>query len=111
MNEDIKRRWLQVRAHLAGAKITQEAIAGAAGVSQATVSRILQRCPARQSGAFRRLCIYADKLRPTSLPSLPVHNEELLSALSEVWNGTPEHALALAAMIRAAGAVARTSKV
>ena len=34
----------------------------------------------------------------------PLDNEELASAIRDVWNGTPEHARALAAMIRAVGA-------
>ncbi len=47
-----------------------------------------------------------DRITPST-----VHDEELLAALGEVWNGTPEHARALAAMIRAAGHAARISKV
>lgn len=113
VNEDIKQRWLELQARLRENGLRQETIATEAGVSQATVSRVLQRCPARHGGAFRKLCIYADSLAPMNDRITPstVHDEELLAALGEVWNGTPEHARALAAMIRAAGHAARISKV
>jgi hypothetical protein len=39
----------------------------------------------------------------------PLNDEELSSAIRDVWNGTPEHARALAAMIRAVGAICRVA--
>lgn len=113
VDKDIKQRWLDLQAHLAARGLRQETIAAEAKVSQATVSRVLQRCPTRFGGAFRRLCIYADSLPPLGgrHVSATAHHEELLAALSEVWDGTAEHAHALAAMIRAAGHAARISKV
>lgn len=40
---------------------------------------------------------------------LPIEEPVLVAAIREVWNGTPEHAQALAAMIRAAGMAARVA--
>lgn len=91
---------------------SQERIALEAGVSQAAVSRLMMACPDRNGRAFKKLCIYANNLleaRQGTLP-LPIEEASLVSAIREVWNGTPEHAQALATMIRAAGAAARISR-
>lgn len=109
MPDEIKPKWMEVRAILASLALTQPEIAIDAGVSQAAVSRLLSKCPSRNGQAFRKLCIYAfTKIHAHqgTLP-LPIDEASLVSAIREVWNGTPEHAQALAAMIRAAGAAAR----
>lgn len=109
MSETIKAQWAEMRATLDKSGLTQPQIAIEAGVSQPAVSRLMARCPIRNGGAFRKLCKYAKSQRAygqTPLP-LPVEDAALVSAIREVWNGTPEHAQALAAMIRAAGAAAR----
>lgn len=111
MSDFIKSQWSEMRAALGGCGMTQPDIAKAAGVSQPAVSRLLAECPRRYGAAFKKLCKYADSRRreaQTTLP-LPVEDAALVSAIREVWNGTPEHAQALAAMIRAAGAAARIS--
>lgn len=104
---------MEMRATLGKIGLTQPDIARAAGVSQPAVSRLMAKCPKRHGGAFKKLCNYADGQRAsaqTTLP-LPVDDAALVSAIREVWNGTPEHAQALAAMIRAAGAAARIAMV
>lgn len=90
---------------------TQPEISREAGVSQAAVSRLLSACPSRYGGAFKKLCIYADVVRPGVGSGLPIlaAEELLLSAVRETWNGTADHAQALAELIRAAGAVARVA--
>ncbi|MDP3888200.1 hypothetical protein [Hydrogenophaga sp.] len=113
MGESIKDQWAEMRATLGRSGLTQPAIAQAAGVSQPAVSRLMAKCPKRQGSAFKKLCIYADSQHAyaqATLP-LPVENAALVSAIREVWNGTPEHAQALAAMIRAAGVAARIAMV
>lgn len=109
MGKNIKDLWSQTRSILESSGQTQEAIAEGAGVSQPSVSRVLERCPRRHGGAFKKLCIYADSLTQTRRQEgwMPIEDEVLASAIHEVWNGTPEHAAAIAAMIRAAGALAR----
>jgi predicted transcriptional regulator len=111
MNAAIKEKWTQLRVILPTLGLTQPEIALAAGVSQAAVSRILAKCPDRTGQAFKKICIYAEARLPETqraLP-LPIEEESLVSAINEVWNGTPEHARALAEMIRAAGFAARVS--
>lgn len=109
MSDSTKSQWAEMRATLGASKLTQPEIAKAAGVSQPAVSRLLSSCPRRQGGAFKKLCIYADRQRESAQSALPlpVDDVALASAIREVWNGTPEHAQALAAMIRAAGVAAR----
>jgi len=111
MSDSIKSQWAEMRTTLSGNRLTQPEIARAAGVSQPAVSRLLASCPLRQGGAFKKLCIYADMQRESAQSTLPlpVDDVALASAIREVWNGTPEHAQALAAMIRAAGVAARVA--
>lgn len=113
MSETIKNQWAEMRVTLGKSGLTQPQIGSAAGVSQPAVSRLLAKCPKRNGRAFKKLCKYAESQRAyaqTTLP-LPVGDATLASAIREVWNGTPEHAQALAAMIRAAGAAARIAMI
>lgn len=109
MTDLTKSQWAEMRTTLAASRLTQPEIAKAAGVSQPAVSRLLSSFPIRRGGAFKKLCIYADRQRESAQSTLPlpVENVALASAIREVWNGTPEHAQALAAMIRAAGVAGR----
>lgn len=113
MSDSIKTQWAQMRATLGGSGLTQSDLARAAGVSQPAVSRLLGKCPERYGVSFKKLCIYAETRRESAQATLPLPVEDaaLVSAIREVWNGTPEHAQALAAMIRAAGAAARIAMV
>lgn len=79
--------------------LTQHKAALELGVSQAVISRVINRSWKRKS---RKIQIMAQalKVRPTSDPRA---NSELMQALEEVWNGEPEDALALAHCIRAIG--------
>jgi hypothetical protein len=113
MMKDIKDRWTQLIAEIGRSGKSQQCIAIESGTSQSAVSRILAACPERDGAAFKRLCIYANKSLSMGdekrLVAPPIKDKILAAAIHEVWNGTPEHALALAAMIRAAGNLARAS--
>jgi transcriptional regulator with XRE-family HTH domain len=78
--------------------ITQEQLAYRAGVSQATVSRAMKKDAVRSGRARARLCKYMQGQAATrrSQSDDPVGN-----ALAETWDGSPEHAQALAILIRA----------
>jgi len=112
VDDNIKLAWEKMKRDLSDAALDQTAIATSAGVSQPAVSRILRKCPQRAGRAFVRLCIYASEFRAKkSSPALSSSTQKLiLGAVRDVWNGTPEHARAIAAIIRAAGAVARASR-
>jgi len=76
--------------------ITQSELAARAGVSQPTVSRAKRRVPVRISDGYGRLCSYIrQELNETSLPP------QARDALAEIWDGSPTHDAALAALIRA----------
>jgi hypothetical protein len=104
---DIKHQWARIKTILGSRNISQTAISEAAQVDQATVSRILARCPRRGGKAFIRVCNYAFTLEASGVRTDPSKCRELMSALQEVWNGSAEHAEALAAIIRAAGYAAQ----
>jgi predicted transcriptional regulator len=111
VSDELKAAWAEMKQRIERSGLSQEDIASAATVSQPAVSRVLRECPRRSGRAFRRLCDYASTLSgSTSGGALSQEAERtILSAVRDVWNGTPEHARALAAMIRAAGAIARAT--
>lgn len=78
-------------------QLTQEDVAAAAGVSQATVSRALRRQPQRSGAAYLRLCSY---IQAQTVPDngAPAH---LIAAVRRTWDGSERHAAALAELIDA----------
>ena len=76
---------------------TQDELAQKAGVSQTTVCRALKRTPARNTQAHRKLMHF---IREHAVPPATV-----ASAVSAVWDGTPEHDAALAVLITASSAL------
>lgn len=83
--------------------ITQAELAERAGVSQPTVSRAKRRVPVRISVGYGRLCNYIrEELDETSLPP------QASDALTEIWDGSPTHDAALAALIKAAVGLSRS---
>lgn len=93
----------EIEALLKRRGITQAELAKRARVSQPTVSRARRRVPTRNSSGYARLCTYIQKeMDQLALPP-PARD-----ALAEIWDGSPAHAEALAALIRAAGDLRRT---
>lgn len=95
MHEDDDTR--EVREFLDQEGWTQEQLAEKAGVSQPTVCRALERTPARNTQAHRKLMHF---IREHAAPPTTV-----ASAVSQVWDGTHEHDAALAALITASAAL------
>src|SRR4051794_19931945 len=89
----------QLRLLMQSRGLTQQQVAEAAGVSQSSVSRMLKREPVRQSGAYGKLCTYIHERTPSEsgMPSA------VLEAVWRVWDGTDDHADALAELIHASG--------
>jgi transcriptional regulator with XRE-family HTH domain len=74
--------------------ISQKQLADRAGVNQSTVSRALQRASLRRTAAHARLCAYMRE--HAAVPPDP-----LMDAVRETWDGSPEHAAALAKLVLA----------
>lgn len=83
--------------------LTQEHIAQAIGASQSQVSRVLSGRSKRRSKLLDSVCKYVFSSGRSSTRGAPP--AELTEALRTVWDGTPEHAHALALVIRSLGAL------
>lgn len=79
--------------------LTQEAISIALGASQSQVSRVLSGHAKRHSKLLDAVCkyVFSHGLQGSSGTD---GNRELMRAISEVWDGTSQHAHALATVIR-----------
>ncbi len=80
--------------------LTQQMLASALEMSQAQVSRILSGRLKRRSRHFDLLSVYVSRYRQLVDVTMVLVSEPLLAAVSEAWDGTPEHEVALAAVIR-----------
>lgn len=82
------------------AGLTQAAIASTIGVSQSQVSRVLAGHIKRRTKLLDALCVYAEsQILHIDKPDVR-KNSVLMSALTQVWDGTETHAQALAQVIR-----------
>ena len=79
--------------------LTQEAIAAALGASQSQVSRVLSGHAKRHSKLLDAVCKYVFSHSQGESGSTD-GNRELMQAINDVWYGTPQHAHALATVIR-----------
>jgi transcriptional regulator with XRE-family HTH domain len=86
-----------VRTFLAREALSQKELAKKAKVSQATVSRALNRQALRPGPARTRLFTFMQQQGVSAGP------DSALRALSEIWDGSAEHAAALAKLVRASG--------
>jgi transcriptional regulator with XRE-family HTH domain len=77
--------------------ITQKVLAERAGIHQTTVSRALKRQPQRNTAAYASLCRYMQQNAATSISSA----SPVMDAVRDTWDGSDEHAAALAKLILA----------
>lgn len=85
--------------------LTQTQIAAAVGASQPQVSRILKGQGLKRSRIFEEVCLYAERYDHGVTAKSVCENDELISALKETWDGTANHARALATVIRSLSAL------
>jgi len=83
--------------------LTQTDIAKATGHSQGQVSRVLSGQGQRRSKVFRDVCSYVFIRSQGIHRDAVVRQPQLIDALAEVWDGTEDHAVALACVIRSLG--------
>lgn len=84
---------------------TQSDLAIVMNASQSQISRILSGQLRRRSRLFDALCVYVRSERKGISADTVRTNAELMDALATIWDGTAEHATALAAVIRSLGAL------
>lgn len=94
----VQHRATLARARMKELGISQQEVADALGMEQSKVSRLLSAKFKKPSPSFELLCRHLKVDAP--LDSGPL-DQELHQAIQEVWDGTKEHAAALAAVIRA----------
>lgn len=83
--------------------LTQSIIAEHLNASQSQISRILSGTSKRRSKLFDAVYNYVFSAGIHPSPDSISHSKELNDALAAVWDGTPEHARALALVIRSLG--------
>lgn len=107
-NADLKNRGDIMRARIQALGLNQQVLAENLGVSQSQVSRILAGKNSRSSKLFEDLCIYASSKSVEQHPESKTRtNPDIQDAVSEVWDGTPGHARALAIVIRSLSVLQR----
>jgi transcriptional regulator with XRE-family HTH domain len=97
-DSDIEKRIEWLKATFRSEQLSQEAVAEATGIHQSQISRILSGQVRRLSKNVILLCKFADDLHnrrksPKKIPPL------LLSALEQIWDGSTDHAEAIAKVI------------
>lgn len=95
-----RRLALSLAARIRSEGITQTQLAVAIEASQSQVSRILSGRIVRHTKLLDRLCAYARHRLNFGKHSDVRRNAELMAALADVWDGSDEHAHALAQIIR-----------
>lgn len=85
--------------------ISQGEIAVFVGASQAQISRLLGGKIRRGSRLFEEICLYAERLDGGVSEEMVRANDDLVLALTETWDGSAEHAKALAVVIRSLSAL------
>lgn len=68
--------------------------------SQSQISRVLSGRTSIRSKLAKDICNYVSSQAKSMERERVVANDELMDALAEIWDGTPNHARALAAVIR-----------
>lgn len=86
--------------------LTQKAIAEALGASQSQISRVLSGHSRRRSKLLLRTCEYVFSQAASKAPQ-PQDSAALMAALAATWDGSPQHANALALVIRSLGGLSR----
>lgn len=80
--------------------LTQVEIARAVGVNQSRVSRLLSGDRLPDTPTAHRVCAWIMRSPGAVRDSDVLENKELIDAIAFAWDGSPQHATALAAVIR-----------
>lgn len=105
INSELKARAERAREICRLRGITQGDIANAVQASQSQVSRILSGESSRTSRVAEEVFLFVEQYGVGVTIEAVQRNEELVTALSETWNGSAAHAKALATVIRSLAAL------
>lgn len=105
VDPDLCAEALAIARQARAAGIRQADLAMATGSSQPQISRILRGQLSRRSRLFEEISVYVRSASTGVSPGAVRRNEELINALAVTWDGTSQHAIALAAVIRSLGAL------
>ena len=85
--------------------VTQDEIADVVGASQPQVSRVLRGVGLRATKLFEEICLYAERFEGGVTSDAVRSNKDLVEALRTTWDGSAQHARALAVVIRSLAAL------
>lgn len=88
--------------HARALNLSQSQIAKAIGIDQSQVSRIFDGRVKKPSNTMMKISEYLE-LKKSDICSTITHNQPLMEALVLTWDGTEEHAQALAEIIKSLG--------
>ena len=103
MDENLKYEARRLADRVKALGLTQEIIANAVGASQSQVSRVLSGSAVRRSHLFEEICVYVENAASGVSPERVCQNDEIVSAVASVWDGTAHQARVLADIIRSLG--------
>lgn len=93
----------EIRSLLKQHNVSQIDISYGLGITQGQVSRLLSGNFKKQNGTYKKLCIYVlEIIKKVQLPQVQ-ENKDLMDAIANVWDGSPEQAKKLALVIRSLG--------
>lgn len=91
--------------------LTQLDIALELDISQSQVSRILSGKSKRHTKLLDEICIFVNENMHDTTSELVKLNPEIAAAIDSVWDGSSNHARAIAEVIRSLGAFAKKSQI
>jgi transcriptional regulator with XRE-family HTH domain len=80
--------------------ISQAQIAAAVGASQSQVSRILSGRGSRPTRLLEEVCLYVERFETGVSAEAVRGNEDMVHALTQIWDGTAQHARAISTVIQ-----------
>lgn len=108
MDETGNSKAVHARSKVKRVRIRQFDIAIACDISQSQVSRVLSVKSTKYDGAFEKICSYVDSMDESVRSGRSV-SKLLRDAINETWDGSRDHAVALALVIRSLGALAASA--
>lgn len=105
MKKDLEAKAIHAAAVFRKHGVSQGEVADMLGASQPQISRLLGGKLRRRSRLFDEICLLAVRLDGGVSREMVIANDHLMAALTETWDGSPDHAKVLASIIRSLAAL------